>query len=469
MLEIIKNEWKGQLRNRLMLFLGGFCFVITIWVTFLGQWQVERQGELYTHAKEHMREQWDGMGDTNPHNAVHFGTFAFKPYGFLSSIDEGVQAVTGNVIRLEGHVQNEMTFPDASRSLTVSYFGKLKPALILQYLVPLLLIFVAFSSVSSEKESGRIRLLLVQGLSAPKIIFGKTLAVATIGWLILTMVLAITLLGADTSISQDETFRLILLFVAYLVFYFLLVLLTVCLSAIFKSATASLSAILALWVLWVICIPIVIGTISEEIHPLPSRRTFKTEMEHDRHQGINGHNPSGERQKAFTDSLLAVYNVEEKSQLPVNADGLIMQADEEYGNMVWDKHFGKNDTILNRQKRTRQLMGAIDPFMALQHLSMGLSGNDLLHAQDFQVKAEHYRREIIKAMNDEHAYGGSKTGDWSWKAKAEFYQSIPEYTYGKPKINTILDRYYIDIAVLVFWTFLVVLLVTFFAPKLKLE
>ena len=87
MLAIIKNEWKGQLRNRLMLFLGGFCFVITIWVTFLGQWQVERQGDLYTHAKEHMREQWDGMGDSNPHNAVHFGTFAFKPYGFLSSID----------------------------------------------------------------------------------------------------------------------------------------------------------------------------------------------------------------------------------------------------------------------------------------------------------------------------------------------------------------------------------------------
>ena len=469
MLEVIKNEWKGQLRNRLMLFLGGFCFVITIWATILGQWQIEHQGKLYEQAKEHMREQWDGMGDSNPHNAVHFGTFAFKPYGFLTSIDEGVQAVTGNVIRLEGHVQNEMTFSDASRSLAVSNFGKLKPALLLQYMVPLLLIFVAFSSVSGEKESKRIRLLLVQGLSAPKIIFGKTLAVATIGWLILTMVLAITLLGSDTSMDQDEAFRLALLFVSYLLFYFLLVLLTVCLSALFESPTASLSAILAFWVLWVICIPIVVRTISEESHPLPSRRTFKTTMENDRHQGIDGHNPSGERTRAFTDSLLAVYNVNEESKLPINADGLIMQADEEYGNMVWDKHFGNNDAILKSQKRTQQLVGTIDPFMALQHLSMALCGNDLFHSQDFQVKAEQYRRDIIKTMNEKQAYGGSKTGDWSWKAGEEFFQSIPEYTYDKPKITTIIDHYFIDIAVLLFWTGLVMILVAIFGPKLKLE
>ncbi|GGF44483.1 hypothetical protein GCM10011339_36240 [Echinicola rosea] len=442
---------------------------VTVWVTLLGQWAADHKDRLHEHATAHMREQWDGMGDSNPHNAVHFGTYAFKPYGFLSSIDEGVQAVTGNVIRLEGHVQNEMAYSDASRSLAVSHFGKLKPALLLQYLVPLLLIFTAFSSISGEREAGRLRLLLVQGLSLPKIIFAKAIAIASLGWLLLTLMLAVFLMEQGPSMEQDEILRIVLLSISYSIFYAVLVLLTVCLSAWSKRSSASLSTIMALWVVWVICLPIVAGGISDELHPLPSRRTFKTAMEKDRHQGIDGHNPSGERRKAFTDSLLVAYGVDEASQLPINADGLIMQADEEYGNRVWDKHFGNNRSILEKQKKVRRLIAVLDPFMSLQHLSMAFCGNDLYHSQDFQVQAETYRRDIIKTMNEKHAYGGSKTGDWSWKASESFFQSIPEFAYDRPRITSVIDQYLIDMFNLLSWTILLVVLTVLYGPKLKFE
>ena len=50
-----------------------------------------------------------------------------------------------------------------------------------------------------------------------------------------------------------------------------------------------------------------------------------------------------------------------------------MQADEEYGNKVWDKHFGKLYDQLKSQKQKYQISGFLNPFSSLQNLSMGFS------------------------------------------------------------------------------------------------
>ena len=47
---------------------------------------------------------------------------------------------------------------------------------------------------------------------------------------------------------------------------------------------------------------------------------------------------------------LEKYNVDSISQLPINFSGILLQADEEYGNKVWDKHFGDVYSILKEQK-----------------------------------------------------------------------------------------------------------------------
>ena len=82
----------------------------------------------------------------NPHRAAHYGSYAFKPINILNSMDGGVNDITGNVLKLEGHVQNEIVYSEASQSLTISKFGKLKSSLLLQYVIPLLLIFLSIGS-----------------------------------------------------------------------------------------------------------------------------------------------------------------------------------------------------------------------------------------------------------------------------------------------------------------------------------
>ena len=50
--------------------------------------------------------------------------------------------------------------------------------MLLQYIIPLLLIFLAFQSINREKQSGRLKLLLLQGANATKLTFAKSLAQA---------------------------------------------------------------------------------------------------------------------------------------------------------------------------------------------------------------------------------------------------------------------------------------------------
>lgn len=177
MFKIIANEWTILLRSKVLTYLTILFTIGLSLVTYLSIQQNKAQLAQQKAAQAHIREQWENIDAMNPHSAAHFGTYAFKPINALSSLDEGVNAITGNVLRLEGHVQNEIVYSEASQSLSISKFGKLKPSLLLQYIIPLVLIFLAFSSVSSEKESGRLKLLVFQGAPLSKIILSKALSI----------------------------------------------------------------------------------------------------------------------------------------------------------------------------------------------------------------------------------------------------------------------------------------------------
>jgi ABC-2 type transport system permease protein len=172
MLQIIKNEWRYLVRNHLFLSINiGFISILILSVC-LGNYQTQKQEHTHKTAKDHVRQQWVSIDEMNPH--------------LLSSLDEGVNSVTGNVLRVEGHVQNEITHSEASQMQSISRFGKLKPSLLLQYILPLLLVFLAFSSVSNEKQSGRLKLMILQGAKPLDIILSKTLAVWLYGILLLS-------------------------------------------------------------------------------------------------------------------------------------------------------------------------------------------------------------------------------------------------------------------------------------------
>jgi ABC-2 type transport system permease protein len=464
---IIKNEGYFLSRNRTLILLSLSFVLVLLASLFLGSKQVEEQAKYYKTAKEHIRSQWEGIKEMNPHSAAHYGTYVFKPSNFLTSLDEGVNSVTGNVLRVEGHVQNEIVHSEASQMITVSKFGKLKSALLLQYIVPLLLIFLAFHSVSSEKQTGRLKLLLLQGAKPSSLIMGKTILVWLYGVALLILVIAVYAFLNLQSLDADSVLRVISFFISYALYYLIISGLTVFFSVRWQNATVALTSMLGIWIMWTIFLPNILMSSVEKWHPHPSRAEFKRAMKEDRSKGIDGHNPSDERGKELKEKVLKKYGVDSISQLPINFDGIRMQADEEYGNKVWDKHFGNLRSVLRRQKRSYQLGAVVNPFIALQNASMGLAGNDNLHHQEFLLQVESYRRELIKELNNKHAYGGSKSGDWGWKADNTFFRSIPDFEYKPIPLKKVFSKYLLDILLLTGWSLLIIFLLFQGAKKIK--
>ncbi len=468
MWQIIRNEWHFLARNRALLGISlGFVVVLFMSVV-LGDLQTQEQTERYQTAKKHLRDQWENNDEMHPHSAVHYGTYVFKPTNLLSSLDEGVNSITGNVLRVEGHVQNEIVHSEASQMQAISKFGKLKSSLLLQYMVPLLLIFLAYQSINSEKQSGRLKLLLLQGAKPTKFILAKTLAVCSYGIGLLALTILVYTLLSLNNINVDAINRVLLFFLSYSLYYFILSGLTVYFSVRWKNASLALISMLGLWIIWTIFLPNILMSSIENWHQLPSREALKKAMKEDRAKGISGHGPADERRKELEKRVLAEYGVDSLSQLPVDFWGILMQEDEEYGNKVWDKHFGHLREVLAQQKQSYQLGGVFNPFISLQNLSMGLAGNDNFHHQEFLVQAEAYRRVFIKTLNDEHAFGGAKTGDWSLKIGPEFYKSVAEFNYQPTKLSAVFSNYVLDLLLLVFWGILASFLLIFGTKKMQI-
>ncbi len=454
MRRIIHNEWRYLIRNRLVQWITLGFAVVLVATIFLGNLQQSEQAERYQEARKHLRDQWDGIEAMNPHGAAHYGTYAFKPTTLLSSLDEGVGSQTGNVLRVEGHVQNEMVHSEAVQMQAASRFGKLKSSLLLKYIVPLLLIFLAFDSVSREKKSGRLKLLMIQGAKPLPIVFAKTTMVWIYGVFLLLLVMGAFTLISSLNSDVDLGQRSLLFFLSYTLYFYCLSAFTVFFSTRWKNATAALTSMLGIWILWTIFLPNIFLSSVEKWHPLPSRNEFQAAMKEDRAQGLDGHNPSDERGKALEQEVMAEYGVDSLHQLPINFDGIRMQADEEYGNQVWDKHFGELRNVLARQKRSLQWGGLLTPFIALQNASMGFTGTDNYHHQEFLIQVEDYRRMFIKTLNDKHAYGGSTTGDWGWMADNDFFRSVPEFQYQPTPLAQVLPGYLPDLGILLGWTLL---------------
>lgn len=468
MLQIIKNEWLFLIRSRL--FTGiSIAFLATLLLSvLLGNHQAITQQETHQNATDHLRQQWVSIEQMNPHSAAHYGTYIFKPSNLLSSLDEGVNSVTGNVLRVEGHVQNEIVHSEASQMMSISRFGKLKPALLLQFIVPLLLIFLAFNSVSNEKQSGRLKLLVLQGAKPLHLILSKALSIWLYGVLLLAFTLLVYTLLNFQSLTADILQRSMLFFLTYSLYYFIISGLTVYFSARWQSATLTLTSMLGIWIIWTLFMPNILMSASEKWHSLPSRSEFQTAMKEDRSKGLDGHNPTDIRALQLKEEVLDQYGVDSLSQLPINFDGMRMQADEDYGNKVWDKHFGNNRDILQKQKKRFQLGGVVNPFISLQNTSMGFMGSDNLHHQEFLLQVENYRRVFIKMLNDKQTFGGSKTGDWSWKEDNEFYKSVPDFEYKPIQISETISNYTLDLALLILWPIVVVILIFFGTKKMQI-
>ncbi|GAB3639921.1 DUF3526 domain-containing protein [Spirosoma arcticum] len=441
---IARNEFTQALRDRRFVMAGGVVLLLLFVAIWTGFRNYQSLADKRERANRTARAGWLGQPEKNPHSAAHYGTFAFRPKSDLSFLDFGLDTYTGASIYLEGHRQNDARFSAAEDATVLIRFGEMTVAFVLQLLIPLLIIFLCFSTFTREREENTLKLLVSQGASMANLYWGKVLGYSRIVGLVVgpALLLAAGLLFAQTGFQAtiDTVLRLTLFAVIYALYFFLFVAGSVFVSARSASSRGSLLTLLGVWIVACVILPKATANLGESLFSVPSNYAFNRQIHEDEEKGIDGHNPSNARAKELEKKILAQYGVDSVSKLPVNFDGIVMQEGEKYTSRVYQKHFGALQNQFQRQNSLATVAGFVNPFLAVRDLSMGLSGSDYAHYLDFKGKAEQYRFELVERLNN-HMKTFSKTGDWEKTVSRDFWAKTPDFAYQLPSVGWALRRH----------------------------
>lgn len=467
---VIKKELLTAIRDIRVQVSGVLLVVLMVTAVVVGKQGQKRIQEERQKANSEMYSKWVNQGEKHPHSAAHYGQFAFKPKPVLSFLDVGLDNYTGISVFLEAHKQNEILFSNAQESNGMSRFGEMTVALILQLLLPLLIIFLTFNIFSKEREEGTLKLIQAQGLSLRKLFIGKVCSTYIIVLIIFIPTVFLTFLLLDeNSIAIDPsiTLKFVLLVASYAAYFLIFVLLSVLISGNTRNSGVSLLTLLGIWILSSIILPKASSNLASKLYPTPSQFEFSRTIKQKVKDGIDGHNPSDSRLESLKTKVLNQYGVNSIEELPVNWSGIAMQAGEEYTDQVYDQEFTKIKDIFKNQNAVSELVGFINPYLAIRNLSMSLAGTDFHHHVAFANAAESYRRAFVKKMNKDMelnhkpgvAYGDYNLGKDMW-------ESIPPFQYNMPSTSTVLKNQWKSIMALSIWLIALIAISLVAAPKI---
>ena len=405
-------------------------------------------------AKQMVRGQWLAQSPKNPHQAAHYGTYAFKPRNPLSLADSGINRFSGVALFLEPHRQNDLRFRPAQDATVLERFGQMTASVTLQILLPLVIIMITFSSFAGEKESGTLRQVLSAGVRPRHLAWGKLLGIgAALAFVLVpAAVLGVVAMSPVTfaSGSWDGVARAALLSVGFLLYLGGWALLCLGVSAWANSSRLALVILLGFWMANCLVAPRAMADIAERVHPSGSALERHLKVTREAREGPDGHNPDDPYWKSRKQELFKQYNVSSVSELPFNFDGLVAVEAERYSTEVYRRHFRELWSGYQRQDQVYRLGGIAAPMLAIQSLSMGLAGTDFQQQRHFAEAAERYRTRMALDMNA-YIMNHVRYGDRQAIAGRDLWQTLPDFDYTMPDVAWVVSNQALSATVLIVW------------------
>lgn len=451
---IARKELLEQLRDARFWWTGGIILVLMLIALFLGRQQMQRVDGEHAVARAVAYQQWLDQDDKNPHQAAHFGQYAFKPVSPLAFVDPGIDQFVGSTVWVEAHKQNEFNFRPARDATSLQRFGELTMAFVLQILVPLVIVLLSFSAFTGERERGTLRQLLSIGVKPTQLLVGKGLAIMTaIGALLLPVALlgfiALGFVDDQHASMANLCERSAWLILGYAVYLTGFIALALGASAASSSSRKALIVLLAFWVVNGFIAPRAMTDLARLVSPTPTKVEFQNGINEVR-KATFGHDETHPAFVAFRDEVLKKYNVTRIEDLPVSFRGLSLRKDDENGYRIYDEHYGALWNTYARQERIRAIAGFAFPLAALRPFSMGLAATDTFHQNQFATAAELYRRQIQTAMSED-LIQHHKNGDNNYVSNRQLWEKIPALEHKIPEALTAIAQQGLNLGILSAW------------------
>lgn len=469
-----------QLRQTAFANKGVFVLTIIIGALLLyaavtGWLNVEQQVAMRHDSQEQARHDWLSNPDKHPHRMAHYGHFAFRPRPSLSFFDFGMENFMGSTIFLEAHKQNATNFSEAGFSTGLLRFGELSIAMILQVLVPLLICFLGFNAIATERENGTLKVLFSQGVSWQELITGKTLGILGV---VLALYLPVMLVSIGLwlflirfHITADEVIRLLSITSIYFLYFVIYSLMAVLVSAWSQTARAALVKLIGIWLLFTTVLPRATQSVGNWWHPTPSTTAFYAAVEEDILKEGDSHNPNDVHYKAIKDSVLKAHGVDSVQQLPFNYSGFIMAEGEKISAHLYNQHMDQLLHNYTQQNQLARYAAFVNPFMAVKYSSMAVTGTDYHSYINFQQQAETYRYGLAQKMNAlQMQYISNykpRPGEPPALISRSHWASLPEFSYQPVALGVALGQETLSLIAIASWILLLIWIVRISSRKLK--
>jgi ABC-2 type transport system permease protein len=451
------HELKIHVRNKSFYILLPLTQVLII-MALVGSWlYVQQSINTQTLWQQEAARQWQEQPDRHPHRVSHFGNYAFRAMTPLSFFDVGVNQFVGNSIYLEGHRQNSATFAEANIAGNNLRFSQLSAANLLLIFWPLLLIALAYASITEERESGRLRQLLSNNLPPAHFLTGKMLAYIIISLIFLVPIFGCGLLLALCSaapFSSDILWRLGTLFLLYFCYSILWLGIIFCCSLVSKHTQSALTFLVVFWLLAVIVTPRLLSSFAPSIYPHPARVEFEITLADAIARIGDSHNPNDPHYAEFKRNILKQYGVQKIEDLPVNYAGLVMSEGEQQSALVFREHYNQLIATFAQQNSLKQYFYWANPFLIMRTLSMNVTASDSPHFYHFEQAAEDYRFTTTQALNELHTYEVQASNNKTQRISREHWKKFPPFSYQTPSLWWSLDSTEKEFLWLLFWLIL---------------
>jgi ABC-2 type transport system permease protein len=198
--------------------------------------------------------------------------YALLPLSPLASLTIGQSDLLPSYFRVTTDAKEMMTAATEIENPHRLLAGRFDVSFVIVYLYPLLIISLAYSLLSGEKEDGTLSMVMAQPVSLRTLLVGKLAVRATLFLLVTAAFLAtVLIIGGVSARSGEGAVRLALwtlVIVAYGVFWFAV---SVAVAAFGRGSATNALTLAGIWLTLVVVLPSVISMVATSLYPVPSR------------------------------------------------------------------------------------------------------------------------------------------------------------------------------------------------------
>ena len=309
---IIKKEIIDNLLSHKFLFIFIMCSVLILFSIYIGAVDyVENKKEYDTNiATLNARMQ---PPTTYTFFSERSGYRVYRSPQILRTIVAGVEDAAGQASYPNLQYETNLSESKHENNTIFTLFGSLDLMFTIKFILSLCAIFLAYDTVSGEKEKSTLKLMLSNSVSRHQLISGKVIgnyvSMLLIFLVPLLMGLILLLLFPGISFTGSDWLRLLFILIMFLLYVSVFFALGIFISTVTVRASTSFLVLFFSWLALVIVIPGAAVVVAEYFRPVPSSSMLASQ------KAAVWFQINGEVSEKYTPKLLELSQKRQKRQM----------------------------------------------------------------------------------------------------------------------------------------------------------